>query len=106
MTNEELEKKYNQKEEELKNTANEINSYLEELSKLIKPFYVLLFLHDAKIDNSKRVSLMNEIIDLITNKINPKTSEYDRMREQAEAQSRLAKEGYYQKHYDSKGKAR
>ena len=42
----------------------------------------------------------------ITNKINPKTSEYDRMREQADAQRRLAKEGYYQKHYDSKGKAR
>lgn len=39
----------------------------------------------------------------VTNKINPRKSTYDTMRETAEAQQRLAKEGYYQKHYDREG---
>lgn len=39
----------------------------------------------------------------VTNKINPHKSTYESMREQSEAQRRLAREGYYQKHYDSKG---
>ena len=102
MTNEELEKNYNQKEEELKNTANEINTYLEELSKLIKPFYVLLFLHDAKIDNSKRVSLMNEIIDLITNKINPKITEYNKIAiDYIDLANQLKKNGNTDTHFDN-----
>lgn len=102
MTNEELEKNYNQKEEKLKNTANEINTYLEELSKLIKPFYVLLFLHDAKIDNSKRVSLMNEIIDLITNKINPKITEYNKIAiDYIDLANQLKKNGSTDTHFDN-----
>lgn len=39
----------------------------------------------------------------VTNKINPHKSTYESMREQSEAQRRLAREGYYQKHYDNKG---
>lgn len=102
MTNEELEKNYKQKEEELKNTANDINTYLEELSKLIKPFYVLLFLHDAKIDNSKRVSLMNEIIDLITNKINPKITEYNKIViDYIDLANQLKKNGSTDTHFDN-----
>lgn len=42
----------------------------------------------------------------VTNKINPHKSTYDTMRETAEAQQRLAKEGYYQKNYDSEGNPR
>ena len=102
MTNEELEKNYNQKEEELKNIANEINTYLEELSKLIKPFYVLLFLHDAKIDNIKRVSLMNEIIDLITNKINPRITEYNKIAiDYIDLANQLKKNGSTDTHFDN-----
>lgn len=42
----------------------------------------------------------------VTNKINPHKSTYDTMREQSEAQRRLAQEGYYQKNYDSEGNPR
>lgn len=42
----------------------------------------------------------------VTNKINPHRSTYDTMREQSEAQRRLAQEGYYQKNYDSEGNPR
>ena len=42
----------------------------------------------------------------VTNKINPHKSTYDSMREQSEAQRRLAQEGYYQKNYDSEGNPR
>ena len=42
----------------------------------------------------------------VTNKINPHKSTYDAMREQSEAQRRLAQEGYYQKNYDSEGNPR
>ena len=42
----------------------------------------------------------------ITNKINPRKSTYDTMRETAEAQKQLAKENYWQKHYDSEGNPR
>lgn len=40
---------------------------------------------------------------LVINRFNPKPSTYDTMREQADAQKRLAQEGYYQRHYDSAG---
>ena len=42
----------------------------------------------------------------VTNKINPHKSTYESMREQSEAQRQLAREGYYQKNYDSEGNPR
>lgn len=42
----------------------------------------------------------------VTNKINPRKSTYESMRETAEAQKQLAKENYWQKHYDSEGNPR
>lgn len=42
----------------------------------------------------------------IKDRFDPKQSTYERMRETAEAQKQLAKEDYYQKHYDSEGNPR
>ena len=39
----------------------------------------------------------------INSKLNPSKSEYDRLKEQEEAKRKLAKEGYYQKNYDTEG---
>lgn len=43
---------------------------------------------------------------IINPKINPSKSQYETMKETAEAQKRLATEGYYQKNYDASGKPR
>ena len=42
----------------------------------------------------------------IKDRFDPRKSTYDTMRETAEAQQRLAREGYYQKNYDSEGNPR
>ena len=42
----------------------------------------------------------------IKDRFDPRKTTYDSMRENAEAQQRLAKEGYYQKHYDREGNPR
>lgn len=42
----------------------------------------------------------------VKDRFDPRKTTYDTMRETAEAQQRLAKEGYYQKNYDSEGNPR
>lgn len=111
LSDEELNARINrlQKEKLLRSLTNEeLNPGRHEAQKILKNVgtQALSSAVGSMVGGTASSITSNVINERIRKKYNPKTSTYDSMREKADAERRLAMEGYYQKNYDKEGKSR